>query len=334
MSQSTYKILEMSNNIVPFLILLGAFFFIGLPWLKKKGYIKTKYKSEKEEKYNRSIKQVDIQEFNVIEEFDGNIVITENKTKFTTGVRCIGISMNALSSFERRLIEDNALGFNTMIDWSLQYYIQSVQMDSEDISKYTRDSIDAMKEEYTRLTGHLAKLTEIVAANPNRSDIYEDEIKETERVMKSLISSIQHKEEIMGYCKAVTSSEAEPVFNMYILYSYAYDASLFTEQLSEQEIRKEAKNYLETKTSAIIGAMKKCMVTSKELSPAEMAELQYRAYNLSDADIVKFKDLLKTSQFDLYTTTDYFAESRLMTAMEILSEEITKEEAALVNETI
>lgn len=326
MNQSTIKILSILLDVViPTILVVLAGLFFGISYLKKKGIMGGKKKSEKEPSYKKS-KKMNIDKFNVIEDFEDNIIITENKTKFTSGVICEGVSIGNLSSFERNMIESNTLGYNTMVNWDLQYYIQTVQADSEEISEFTRESIDAIKAEYTNLSSRLTQLTSAVAESPNRKEYYKDDIDETKRLLKCLEESLNHKDELMAYCKSVTMPGSEPKFNLYILYSYVYDSAMFTQQLSYKEILKEARNFVDSKSAAITEAMKKCMVTCRELKIAELSEMVHRGYNLKDASIIRFKDLLKTSQFDLYTTTDYFDQSRLMYAYEKISEELSLEE--------
>jgi len=333
MSQSTIRMLSfIMDVVVPIIVVVFVGAFFGIRYAKKKGYIKGKQKKNKEV-YSKNAKKVSIDEFNVVEDFEDNIIVTENKTRFTSGVICEGVSIANLSSFERNMIEKNTLGYNTMIAWDIQYYIQTVQADSEEITQFTRESIDAINAEYANLSLRLTQLTEAVGKSPEREEYYREDIEETKRLLKCLANSLNDKDEIMAYCKAVTMPGSEPQFNLFILCSYVYDESIFTEQLTYPEILKEAHNFMETKKSAIRDAMKKCMVKCRDMSQLEICEMLHRGYNLKDSSIVKFKDLLKTSQFDLYTTSNYFEQSRLINALEIIDKELSGKEAAADGET-
>lgn len=296
---------KLFNKIAPivFIVLVGGYFLYN--YLKKRGILKGKEVKEADIDI-RKAKKTSINNFNLIDDdIRENIVITNNKTQYTTGVSCSGVSYDKLSEIEQRIIENNYIGFWKMVDWDIQLYIQSRQMNVEQNLQYLEDCLNGFKKEEERLLIEKNRLISIMEAAPTRKELYVDELNRVEQQLVNMPWLINHKEEEIAYAKAVSSPDSQPQFDTYILYSYIHDDSELSVKLNEDEIFKQAKTNLEIKTRNVMTVMGKCMVNCKLLSKSELSEMIYRAYNLSDADVVRFQDYLKTSAFDPFVTTDY-----------------------------
>ncbi|MGE4283055.1 MAG: hypothetical protein AB7G87_04970 [Clostridia bacterium] len=306
-----------------FALVFGGMYLYNL--FKKKGLIKKKTKEEKETDL-RKVKRLPIENFNVVEDIKDNYIVTDNGTRFTTALSCTGVAFDYLSPLERKVVEDNYIGFYNMLDWSIQLYIQGRLMDVESNLFYLQENLDTITKEYDNMISHRKKLAAIIGdlkeTSPARYVSYLEELEETERSIRSLEYQINHKEEEIAYAKAVASPESQPQFDSHIIFSHEYSADDFTTELSPDEIFKKAADSLDTKASNTAGVMKRTMTECEQLTKQQMAEILYRAYNLSDADIVPFKEILKTSAFDLFTTTDYFEESKIRYTAEAIKKDL------------
>lgn len=301
------NILEFSiffNKIVP-LFIIAVF---GVVFLRKqlmdKGMLKKKAAIAHEDTNIRGSKKRDVSDFNVIEDIIDNIVVTEKKTKFTTGLICEGVSFDKLAFPERKMVHDNYLGFCNIINWPIQLYIQSRNMDVDDNLKYVEETRDLLKADLENKQNRKNQLKAVLEESPIRKEAYEQELQEIDKTISNISWMIYHKEEELAYAKAIASPGNAPQFDLYIIFSYEYNSSNFTYEMNEQDIYKTAKNDLDIKLATISTVMSRCMVECKPLTKSQIVEVMYRAYNLSDADEIKLKDILKTSTFDLYTTTN------------------------------
>jgi len=286
-----------------FAVVLGSYFLVR--YLKKKGIIKPK-NIDRSNVDIRKGKKTSINYFNLIDDIRDNIVITENKTKYTTGVSCIGVTYDKLSRIEQKIIEDNYIGFWKMVDWNTQLYIQSRQMNVEENITYLEKVLESYRKEEQRLLEEKAKILNVIKNAPTRKELYMGELEDIERQLKNMPWLIEHKLEEIQYAKEVASPGSQPQFDIYILYSYEHDPDELSVEFNEDEVFNIARNDLEIKTRNIINVMNKCMVTCTPLTKQQLCEVIYRSYNLSDADIVRFKDILNTNAFDLFGTTDYY----------------------------
>lgn len=323
-----FEISSIINTFAPILFFGGVGIYFLYQHLKKKGYFQ-KRKTISDEYYDMSkVKRKDIEEFNVLDDIENDLAVTLEHIKYTSALSCGGFSYNKAALSERKMVESNYIGFYNMLSWDTQLYVQSRLIDAESHIKYNAETIDLLGAELEKCVNERTKLLGILSADSSkvsqvRREQYIQDFENVERMIESLNFQIRHKEEVEAYLRASSDENSTPQFESYIVSSYDYDDDEYSSSLTKEERYKEAEKALETKNSAISYVMKKCLVNSDRLNRERMAELFYRAYNLSDADKIKFTDRIKnTSSFDLYTTTDYHQLSDLQFAADVLKKDL------------
>ena len=278
----------------------------------KRGLFNKKGKGEDQENLS-GVKEIPIREFNVIDDLRDRYVITENKTSFTTGIKCIGLPLDKLTEVETKLIELSHLQFFNMLNWDMQMYIQSRQMNIQSNLEFINETKQVFEKELKKVDEKRKNILRIIEESPTRKDEYVKEIGELDKTYSCLVNQIKWKSEEIMYAQKVAAPGSPPQHDVYILYSYKHNPMDFTTNLTAEEIFHKATAFMETKINSSINALKRCSIECAWLTPMQIAEIQYRAYNLSDADIVPFDEYINTntgnvnvSTFDLYTTTDYF----------------------------
>ncbi len=293
------------NIFIPVLglVIIGGFFLYRL--LIKTGVIKLKSKDESDVDITKAKKRP-INDFNVVDEFRDRFIVTEGRTSFTTGLKCTGVSLDKLTEIEQVLVAENHVGFYNMLNWYMQLYIQSRQMDVSSNLDFIDMTRKKVEEALNEVLDKKKKIEKIIEDAPARKNDFTTEIEELNRTYQCLFKQLIRKGEAAAYSKKVASPENPPQFNVYILYSYKHDSADFSTDLTFEEILHKANIYVETKLNSTVNALKRCHVDSSPLSQKEIVEIMDRAYNLSDSDIVTLEAKLQTSTFDLYTSTDYY----------------------------
>lgn len=311
------RVLSIINTLFPLFIILAGGSFAFYFYAKKKGWIKTKRKDQKVVDPHTA-KREPISKFNIIEDIIENFIITEDATKFTTGLGCVGVTWNKLSITERKCILDAYLEFYNLVDWNVQFYTQSRKMD-------VASNIQSIKEVLVQYEAELKKVKEatesiqkIINEFPGQATLYEQQQSEIQKMLSFLNWQVQHKQEEIAYATAVSNNDKAPQFDLYILFSYEYDVSQYSTEYTGEEILKMAKSELDTKLNNVISVLGRCSVTATILNQAKIAEVVHRAYNLSDADVISIQDKLSTSSFDLVTTTDYLSKLNMQAGLEKL----------------
>ncbi len=319
------RMLDVFNKLFPiFILLIGGMVAFYL-YAKKKGWIKKNHKDEKLVDVHTAKKEP-ISNFNIIEDIVSNYIITENKTKFTTGLGCVGVTWNKLSLQERKIILDAYLEFYNLVDWNVQFYTQSRKMDVASNINSIKEVLTQYENELKKVEEEVISLKKIIEQSPSQEGIYKQQMKELESKYNFLTWQVQHKQEEISYAIAVSLDETAPQFDLYILFSYEYDDIQFSTSYTGQEILKMAHSQLETKLRNVISVLARCNVQASVLSQAQIAEVVHRAYNLSDADVISFADKLETSSFDLVTTTNYIAQLNAEYELEKLQDELFEDE--------
>jgi len=291
------------NIIAPILILGGIGFFIYVLKFKRT----SKYKVKEEKSINvKSIKRKSINFFNLIDDFKGRFVITNNKKKYTAGIVASGVPIDKLSPTETKIIENNFISLFSMLEWEAQMYIQSTRMDVDDCIEDIEKQIKELEQEKKEILKNKSRILKLSGENPRMAQENKETIIEIERQIKALNFRYIHKNEELAYAKAVAAPTSKPTFKPYILFTFEYNPSDYSTKLTDEEIFKKADDEITTKLNNTKEIFRKCLVDCDLMGTQKIAELLYRGYNLSDADLIKFKTYFETSAFDLYTSTDYY----------------------------
>lgn len=299
------KIAQIIKIVIPTLTILifGGFFLYR--FLIKKGIIKIKPKDESVTDFTGA-EERPIEDFNLVEDFRENFVISGGGKSFTCGMKCSGVALDKMTDVEQYLVAENHIGFYTMLTWNMQMYIQSRQMNVQSNIDFIEEALKAVQRELSLKEEKRKKIQNIIDEAPSRREDFNQEIIELDKAIASYKKQVKWKTEELQYAKKVASPQSPPQYDVFVLFTYKHDDSAFTTPLSDDEIFTKAKVFMDSKLSSSITALKRCETEATILDPKQIAEVIYRAYNLSDADVVPFEDIFRSAAFDLVPSTDYF----------------------------
>lgn len=295
------------NTVIPIIIITIALAIVIFQVMKRKGLINFKHKDMSNVDISKA-KRKNIAEFNVIDDFQGGFVVTENNTCFTTGIKCIGIGLDKMDRAEQQRVSDGHVVIYNMLTWDAQLYIQSRQMDVESNKRFwegAKEKVEVVLKDIDEKIRTLESF-KIDGISELRNAEINNELVPWIKKRSGIIKQLQGKLEELEYEKACSSPESPQQFDTYLLYSYRFDPSAFTTKLTNDEILDKAVQYLDAKIATTIKNFEQIGVTAISLDKLKCTELMYRAYNPIECDIVTFDTYseFKTSAFEPYTTTD------------------------------
>lgn len=351
------KILYYSNIfqyvIVGILIIVGGLFLYF-----RNNRVKLRKKEDTIDYSN--VKRKHCTEFVNIEDIKNNMIINDDYTYFTMGIKCVGFDYKTAHKQEQHRVIYNYIEFINMIEKPIQYFLQCRNIDvekniemyeraqekcKEEIEKYTVEvenflkTIKSLEENEKIIVSELEKIKESSEKENklkekeyelNRiNELIENTKSELVKAEKRLDNSkwqFDHLSHQIAYGKIISSPDQDPQRDEYYVFSYTHNKLDFSVELTKEEITERAAKELTARANQKIAALKRCNVTANILTSNELVELMRRCFNPKGADRFKFKDVLRTNFFSLVTTTDDFKRIEKESIVEKAFEELENKE--------
>lgn len=190
-------------------------------------------------------------------------------------------------------------------------------------------NIEAHNKEIKRLTDEVSQLQfqiqnliddaeDHLDLNPALSDEYMDKAEELKKIMQRKSHQLEEAKEMVAYMKEISIESGDNQKVQHILFSYTYDGTQFTTQLSQEEICLEAITELSSKASSIISHVYRFGGSAKVETAEGLTELNYRHMHPVTSDEVSLKELLDSGIGALFVTSD--------SLFETIKEQLTKEQ--------
>jgi ElaB/YqjD/DUF883 family membrane-anchored ribosome-binding protein len=145
--------------------------------------------------------------------------------------------------------------------------------------------------------------------NPELADQYMDQAESLRGVVDRKKRQLEEAEEMVNYMTAISTDSGDTQKVQHILFSYNYDASKFTTQLTEEEIYQEAFNELSSMASNLISQIYRFGGSARVESAEGLVDLNYRHMHPATADEVPLKELLNSSMDALFVTSNSIFEA-------------------------
>ena len=129
---------------------------------------------------------------------------------------------------------------------------------------------------------------------------------------------LDETQEMIDYMTSISVDSGDTKKVQNIVFSYTYDGSQFTTQLSQEEICMEAFTKLTSKASNLISSIYRTGGSAKVETAEGLADLFYRHMHPVTSDEVSIKELLESDLDSLFVTSD--------SLLDIIREKLTSEQ--------
>lgn len=250
----------------------------------------------------------DIISSNPNEPLKGAGVMVVNQREFVAAINVVGYNFFS-ASYDTQVNTINAT--ISMMD-SLERPISLRQtVKAIDISH----NIEAFRREVVRLEGEIEQLRQQCQETVEEAEDYLDEnpdvsvelmdkakklnniIERKRRQHGEAVEMIRYMEEI-----SVKSGDTQKVQN--IVFSYVYDGTQFTTQLTKEEIYAQAMQELDNMASSLISSLYRCGCSARRCSAEELVDLMRRHMHPITCDDDSVQDLFNSNLDSLFVTSD------------------------------
>ncbi|MCG8541865.1 MAG: hypothetical protein MJA82_18280 [Clostridia bacterium] len=298
--QNYIRYLEIASyliGVIAFLVIYGVYY------LKTKG-IKLKSK-DKDVDYSKHRRE-NSNNFVEIDDIKKDMAI-EGDSRFTRGIRCIGFDYNNEDIHEQGRVRGNYISLFNSLEHPIQKFMTCKNVDVDfTLEKYQKGKekiiIEAKKLEIevNNLHNTLAELDD----SSNMLDVVKKELEKKERFLENKLWQLEFQDNQIAYLKAISSPDNGKKQDVYYFSSYEHDKSIFREDIDKHGVIDRGYDDTGSKCRSLTSILKKCKVTSVEVSGNSYAELFRKCYNPYYSDEYKFKHVLESNFFDLVTTSN------------------------------
>jgi hypothetical protein len=317
------------NTIVTF-VPIGMFVFIVVYFIrlftKKPDHSKSKNIKEEKPKKTARFKHTDF--LNNVKDIDDNFILTKDGW-FVAALKCSGVSPQNLSDLELSMVVNSYQETYDMVNHDIRLHTQSRLINATKHKDGLVGDIEGFNKKIKQLQEELKKLVKIYKSEQDSEtkEMYRQELIDMANVMDNYNTHMQIKMEEDAYIRTLASSKNRSQFDNYIMVPYFFNEADFNRELSEDEIKSKAADYLETKCNSLIYYLGKANVVCIRANKIMLSEIAYRDYNMSDADIIPLDTYLQTSAFDMITTSTHARMNKAKIGIYI-EKEMDKNEAA------
>lgn len=262
-----------------------------------------------------------------LDDIKDNMIILEGNRRFIAVLRCRGFNFYSAQVDEQAATISNFLAFTNTINKPISYRQYCKSVDLEDTLKMYQDAHVKVQEELFSLTEELKDIQTTLKRASNMEGYQVKLFEETEEELISRISALEFREfhlrSQMGYIENISGNSVAPEINETWVFDWAFDQSLFSVELSEEDIYKRAIAELNAMAQAKIHSLSMCNVKAIRCKTEELIEMYRRYSSPISADRYKLKDILSSSYYDDITSSNEPYEQIAY------AEEIKKEEEEL-----
>lgn len=261
----------------------------------QKNVIKKTYSSTQDNLPFKSIKSIG-------SSTDKALIIKDND-EYVGIIEVNGINYNLLSVDERLTLEEVFQKLLNGLDYPIELFIQSRNIDIENYNLIYEKRLDELKEQLKREKNKYSLQIE--------KKVSEEEINDTKSNIFRLTNQIEYGEKIKTFINNITSHSDILEKKYYIAISYKYNQSNFNQAQTEDEKFETAFNTISNRVNSILTALAGSDLTGKMLNGYELAELLYVSFNKKDSNKYKLDKAIK-SGFNDYVITSRPVEYKIL----------------------
>lgn len=247
---------------------------------------------------------------------------------FLAGLDIRGYNFSSASADERHRTMVNSVALFNTIEKPVQFRqtVKAIDISynvnrQKEICKKMELRILDIREEYKET----CQLAEQYVDNPMLYASVEQKLRALQREMKSLEWQQKECYAVLDYLDSLEKSTGKSAKINQMIFSYVYNPSDFTTELTEEEIYLKASSELANMAGIYGSALDNCGCRTRLLTGKEMLDLMRRHCHPATSDDVRIEDMFNSSYMGLFISSDSLislereriGESRFKKQMEI-----------------
>lgn len=285
--------------VVVFVLGMGGLFYFKKIW-------KPKTHREKIKRYE-DYKREDSKYYVPIDDIQGDMIITDDYTRFIAIINCFGSDYDRSNVSECISKQLGYLSLFKVIDGPIQkrYHCRNVDLEEniQDYNKIQGELIKVTEEKQLNMVSIAKKLGDGNERSSEHS-ILTDKYNELLREVDNNIWRIKHIENIIEYMEEMSGSGVEPIREDTYCIDWTYVKSPIAVELDNNERIKRAREELTSKINQVKSALSNARVRVKRLNDVDLEECIRNHNQVISSSIYKYKDINESNaEFRIVTST-------------------------------
>lgn len=316
------------------LTVVAGFFLIILANRKKSSITEVYYDSFERRDSMEYLKFDEIVSSDPEEPLNGAGVIVVNQKTFTSAINVIGYNFFSASYDSQVNTINAAISMFDALEYpiSLRQTVKAIDI-SHNIDVFAQRAEELRKEAndvYLRAQDLLAEAEDYLDVDPQ---IANSLIADANR-LKLIVSRKNHQYEeaieMVQYMEEISTKSGDNQKVQTIGFSYTYDGTQFTSQLSKEEIYMQAMQELSSRAANLCANLFRCGCSARRCSAEELVDLMRRHMHPLTGDDYSIRDLFNSNLDALFVTSD----SLLSVIKEQMTEEAYEKRQLLLEQRI
>lgn len=255
--------------------------------------------------------------------YDGNLdspgVIVLSDTEFVAGLSIKGFNYNSASNAERVNAQVNAIAFFNVVEEpvSFRQSVKAIDL-SANIEEYeqVRKRIATEAMELDDLYQRTIAMAEQFIDAPDEYRHYEEELIRLQGLIAAKNHMLDETTALIGYMKSLSGDGAKSmkdkggVRTSQMMFSFTYDPSKYSTELSKEEIYQKAQEALGAKARSYADALARCQFRATRLTCRELIGLIKKHNFPLTGDDARIEELLDSSYTSLFISSDSLMETQ------------------------
>ncbi len=207
---------------------------------------------------------------------------------------------------------------------SLRQTVKAINI-SHNIEVFEQESVRISEEidELSRQAKTLLQDAEdYIDKDPQRSEEYVEESEKISKQIERKSRQLNEANEMVRYMHEISTESGDTQKVQNVIFTYQYDNTQFTNQLSKEEIYTQAMMELSSIAASLISSLYRCGCSARRCSAEELVDLMRRHMHPVTGDDDSIEDLFHSDLSSLFVTSD----SLFRVVKEQMTEEACKEQ--------
>lgn len=297
-------------NIVMYIVLVLAVICV-LFIVYRKFYRKKSAAKENAAVDYSILKRKDSIDYLKFDTIDGDMIVTDNGTRFVAAVRCSGFDFYSANFAEKLSVKNAYTNFIGMQKDSFTYRQSCAKVNvDDDINRYYEQA-EKIKKELVELRGmhtEMSTLYEKMAADEkadtDQLEMLSARIEDTEKQIETREWRIEHIADQMDFLSRYKDSETILDRTEAYIFDWSYNSLAYPVELTKEEIFEKARKALDSRASSFIHALEGAKVKAVRMGHDELVDMFRRHFHPITADIYGAVRIKQSAFDEDIVTTD------------------------------
>lgn len=253
-------------------------------------------------KVDPNVAKEKIASFLPFDRLEDNMIMMDQGDKFVMLIGANGVNYYLMSDVEKEAVEGGFIQVLNSLRFPIQIYVQTTSVNLDKSLEIYKDRRRAMEE-------NLMSRVQDLQFMMREGDSTEEELDEKRFEIKRFKNVYDYTNDLINNTENITLNQWIIKKNYYIVIPYYLSESGMINKFTEDEVKRIARQELETRATSIIDGLTNMGIDSHILNADELNQVIYAALNRDEAGLFTFEKA-KDSEFDaLFKTTKKAYES-------------------------